>query len=158
MYFFVILENLFHWLFTWIYLVYWYVLLLFWLFLTLFSLASLLLCLLTLSLSINIKHLCLFFHSLPILTDLLKFRPTPFILSPQFIKFNKNLRPPLLFWPRVYLAPRSMIQCINYLRKKACWVLKHCFLTEMDHCPKTSYLTPLFFHMSQRLKNCMHSV
>ena len=42
---------------------------------TLFLLASLLVCLLTLRLSINIKHLCLFFHSLPILTDILKFRP-----------------------------------------------------------------------------------
>ena len=42
---------------------------------TLFLLASLLVCLLTLRLSINIKHLRLFFHSLPILTDFLKFRP-----------------------------------------------------------------------------------
>ena len=46
---------------------------------TLFLLASLRVCLLTLRLSINIKHLCLFFHLLPILTD--------------FLKFNKNLRP-----------------------------------------------------------------
>ena len=36
---------------------------------TLFLLASLLAHLLNLRLSINIKHLCLFFHSLPILTD-----------------------------------------------------------------------------------------
>ena len=36
---------------------------------TSFLLASLFDCLLTLRLSINIKHLCLFFHSLPILTD-----------------------------------------------------------------------------------------
>ena len=40
---------------------------------TLFLLTSVLACLLTLRLSINIKHLCLFFHSLPILTDILKF-------------------------------------------------------------------------------------
>ena len=45
---------------------------------TLFLLASLLVCLLTLRLSINIKHLRLFFHSLPILTDFLKFRPRGF--------------------------------------------------------------------------------
>ena len=36
---------------------------------TLFLLASLLVCLLTLRLRISIKHFCLFFHSLPILTD-----------------------------------------------------------------------------------------
>ena len=44
---------------------------------TLFLLASLLVCLVTLRSSINIKHLCLFFHSLPILTDFMKFRPPP---------------------------------------------------------------------------------
>ena len=58
---------------------------------TLFLLASLLVCLLTLRLNINIKHLCLFFHSLLILTDFLKFRHPP----PLFIKFNKNLRHPI---------------------------------------------------------------
>ena len=64
---------------------------------TLFLLALLLVCLLTLRLSINIKHLCLFFHSLPILTDFLKFQPPPpFILTPPpFIEFNKNLRLPV---------------------------------------------------------------
>ena len=40
---------------------------------TLFLLASLPVCLLTLRLSINVKHLCHFFHSLLILTDILKF-------------------------------------------------------------------------------------
>ena len=69
-------------------------LIIFWLFLTLFLLASLLVCLLTLSLSINIKNLCLFFHSLPISADFQKFRPH------------------LLFWhprpPLVYQAPKSM--------------------------------------------------
>ena len=58
---------------------------------TLFLLASLLVCLLTLRLSINIKYLCLFFLSLPILMDILKFRPVP---SPPFIKLNKD--PPTL--------------------------------------------------------------
>ena len=38
-----------------------------------FLLASLHVCLLTLRLNINIKHLFLFFHPLPILTDILKF-------------------------------------------------------------------------------------
>ena len=65
---------------------------------TLFLQVSLLVCLLTLRSSINIKHLCLFFHSLPILTDFFKIPtppppPDPFILTPTFIKFN-NLRPP----------------------------------------------------------------
>ena len=41
---------------------------------TFFLLASVLVCLLTLRLSINIKH-CLIFHSLPILTNFLKFQP-----------------------------------------------------------------------------------
>ena len=49
---------------------------------TSFLMASLFDCLLTLRLSINIKHLCLFFHSLPILTDFLKFHPPP----PPFIR------------------------------------------------------------------------
>ena len=60
---------------------------------TLFLVASLLVCLLTLRLIISIKHLCLFFHSLPILTDTLKFRPP----SPPFIKFNKDFQPPVHF-------------------------------------------------------------
>ena len=59
---------------------------------TLFLLASLLVCLLTLRLSINIKHLRLFFHLLAILTDFLKFQPPP-----PFIKFNKNLQASRLF-------------------------------------------------------------
>ena len=58
---------------------------------TLFLLASLLVCLPTLRLSINVKHLCLFFHSLPILTDFLKLH------TPPFIKYNKNLRTPIYF-------------------------------------------------------------
>ena len=57
---------------------------------TLFLLASFLVRLLTLRLSISVKHLCLFFHSLPILTDFFEI-PTP---PPPFIKYNKNLRPP----------------------------------------------------------------
>ena len=68
-------------------------LLVFWLLLTLFLLASLLVRLLTLSLSINIKHLCLFFHSLPILTDFFKFWPSP---PPSYfdppLPFIKHLR------------------------------------------------------------------
>ena len=57
---------------------------------TLFSLASLLVYLLTLRLSINIQHLGLFFHSLAILTDFLKFHPVPplNLTPPPFIKFN----------------------------------------------------------------------
>ena len=50
-------------------------------------------CLPTLRLSISIKHLCLFFHWLPILMDILKFWPP----SPPFIKFNKDLWPPVYF-------------------------------------------------------------
>ena len=63
---------------------------------TLFLLASLLVCLLFLRLSVNIKHICLFFHSLLVLTDFLKFQP-PFILTPlpPLTKFLKNLHTPL---------------------------------------------------------------
>ena len=57
---------------------------------TLFLLSSLLVCLLTLRLSINIKHLCLYFHSLPTLTDFLKFQNS----NPPVFKFHKNLRLP----------------------------------------------------------------
>ena len=63
---------------------------------TLFLLASLIVCLLTLRLSSNIKHLCLFFHSLLILTDILKFQLPRLLNStgisePPVIKFNKDL-------------------------------------------------------------------
>ena len=75
---------------------------------TLFLLASLLVCLLTLRLNINIKHLCPFSKSLPILLDFLKFQPSapPFILTLPFIKFKKNLRPrePHLLWPPCLLG------------------------------------------------------
>ena len=46
---------------------------------TLLLQVSLLVCLLTLRLNIKIKHLCLFFHSLPILTDFSK--PPPLLLN-----------------------------------------------------------------------------
>ena len=85
----------------------------FWLLLTLFLLASLLICLHTWSLSINIKHFCFFFDSLPILADFLKFRPplSHLFWPHPFIKFNKNSPDPSphpLSWPlRVYWAPKS---------------------------------------------------
>ena len=80
-------------------------LILFWLLLTLFLLALLLICLLILSLTINIKHLCLFFHSLPILTDILKFRPSLppvyrislYVQSPCSNAGKYGLEKPLLF-------------------------------------------------------------
>ena len=77
---------------------------------TLFLLASILVCLFTLRLSINVKYICLFFHSLPILKDFLKSRPLPpppvyFDLPPSpFIKFNKNLQLPTPF----ILTPRLL--------------------------------------------------
>ena len=60
---------------------------------TLFLQASLLVYLLTLRSSINIKHLCLFFYSLPILPDFLKFQPPPpFMLTPPFlIRVKKDI-------------------------------------------------------------------
>ena len=61
---------------------------------SLFLLASLVVCLLTLRLSINIKYLCLFFHSLPILTDILKFRPPSLLLN-----LTKIFDPPVYFDP-----------------------------------------------------------
>ena len=65
-----------------------------------FLLASLLVCLLTLRLSINIKHLCLFFHSLPILTDFLKFLPLPpFLLTLHLLNLTKIANPPFYFDP-----------------------------------------------------------
>ena len=49
---------------------------------TLFLLASLLVCLLTLRLSINYKHLCMFFNSLPILTDFFEIPTLPVYFDP----------------------------------------------------------------------------
>ena len=60
---------------------------------TLFLLALLLVCLLDLRLSIDIKHLCLFF----LITNIngyFEIPTPPFILIPPFIKFNKDLHPP----------------------------------------------------------------
>ena len=71
---------------------------------TLFLLASRLVCLLTLRLSINVKYLCLFFHSLPILTDFLKFDP------PRLSNITKISNPP----PPIYFDP----PCIRHLRVK----------------------------------------
>ena len=69
---------------------------------TLFLLASLLVCLLSLRLSINVKYLCLFCHSLLILTDILKFWPPP---------------PPLpdLFWLPPFMSHlRVLLICDSY--------------------------------------------
>ena len=75
---------------------------------TFFLLASLLVCLLTLRLSINIKHLCLLFHSLRILTDFVKFwPPLPFILTPRLLNLTKISDPHVYFDPIVYEAPKS---------------------------------------------------
>ena len=71
---------------------------------TLFLQASLLVCLLTLRSSINIKHLCLFFHSLPILTDSLKFRPPP---PPRLLNLTEISDPLVYFEPPVYKALKS---------------------------------------------------
>ena len=79
-------------------------LILFWLLLNLFLLAPLLVCLLTLSLSINIKHLCLFFHSLLILTNFLKFWPPciyfyhPHPPPPCLLNLTKISDPPLFYF------------------------------------------------------------
>ena len=86
---------------------------------TLFLLTSLLVCLLTLRLSINIKHLCLFFHSLPILTDILELRP-PIYFELPFIKFNKDLQPPVYFdnttLPLHPTPPPHFLPFIKHLR------------------------------------------
>ena len=71
---------------------------------TLFLLALLLVC------------LCLFFHSLPILTNILKFRPpTIYFDSLSFIKFNKDLQP-LVYFYLVYFIPPSPPLFISHLR------------------------------------------
>ena len=103
-------------------------LILFWSLLTLFLLASLLICLLNLSLGINIKRLCLFFHLLLILTDFLSFwppNPIYFDNSPPppspFIKFNKNLRS----LPSFYFDP-TFIRHLRVIElKEFNWLCKH---------------------------------
>ena len=72
---------------------------------TLFLLASLLVCLLTLRLSINIKHLCLLFHLLPILTDFFKFRTPP----PRLLNLSKIYDPPPPPTPFILIPPPPLL-------------------------------------------------
>ena len=74
---------------------------------TLFLIASLLACLLTLRLSIIIKHLCLCLHSLPTLTDILKFRPSRLLNLTKISDLLFILAPPPPPPAPVYLAPKS---------------------------------------------------
>ena len=75
---------------------------------TLFLLASLLVCLLTLRLSINIKHLCLFFSFIADIKGYFAI-PTPpprlVYFDPPVIKFNKDLQPPPPPPPPFILTP-----------------------------------------------------
>ena len=111
---------------------------------TLFLQASLLACLLTLRSSINIKHLCLFFHSLPILTDFLKFQPppSPFIYfdpppppppprllnltkisDPPFIRHLRVLSLAFIYFHLLLLAFIYFYLCVLcvFKKKKMCW-------------------------------------
>ena len=66
---------------------------------SLFLLASILIFLLTLRLTINFKHLYLFFHSLPLLMDVLKFWRCPFILTPPgLLNLTKISDPPPIYF------------------------------------------------------------
>ena len=80
---------------------------------TLFLLASLLVCLLSLRLSINIKHLYLFFHLFPLFEDF--FQLPPFILTPPFIKVNKNLRAPAKFLKYVWSFYKIIHERVNQM-------------------------------------------
>ena len=80
---------------------------------TLSLLASLLLCLLTLRLSISVKHFCLFFHSLPILTGFFKFRPPPpFILTPCLLNLTK-ISDPIVYFDPPFIRYLRVIRQIN---------------------------------------------
>ena len=83
-----------------IYLVYWYVWYSFDYYLVLTSFTS---CLLT---YFKIEHqyqtLMSLFSFITNINGYFKIPTSPFILSPPFIKFNKDLQPPSLFWPPVY--------------------------------------------------------
>ena len=79
-------------------------------------LASLFVCLPTLSLSINIKHICPFFHLLPILTDFLKFRPSIYFEPPRLLNLTKISDSPS------YLTPLFIkhLRVKKELKKKSC--------------------------------------
>ena len=135
---------------------------------TLFLLASLLVRLLTLRLSINTKHLCLFFHSLQILTDFLKFRPpSPIYFDPPFIKFRRNLRTPSPPFTTTPLFIRHLRLYI-YMKKKApkqkksLVCITKCFLWKRQYVGKSEIPfhirlnNPFWYKNQNAIEACKH--
>ena len=85
----------------------------------------------------------IFFHSLPILTDLFKFRsPPPFILTPLFIKFNKNLQPPLPFILNPPFIRHLRVSCQHFLCMLKAGQPKMAKLYMTFNCSKPTMETP----------------
>ena len=91
---------------------------------TLFLLVSLLVCLLTLRLSTNIKHLCLFFHPLPILTDILKSPPPP--TPHRLLNLTKISHPLRLFWPPFFIGHLRVTWKRSQFDWNS-WIEKYCY-------------------------------
>ena len=95
----VILENFFDWLFTYIYLVYWYI----WYSFDYYVVLTNFTCLFVyFNIEHNSKHSCLSFHSVSILTDILKLWPLSRLLNlTKISNLSVYFDPPFIRYLRV---------------------------------------------------------
>ena len=100
-----------------------------------------LVCLLTLRLSINIKHLCFFFYSLPMLIDFLKFRlPSVYFDLPprRLLNLTKISNPPFYFDPPPFIRHLR----VSFLRSLGHELRGLIFIFKMGHFCSVAFIEP----------------
>ena len=123
---------------------------------TLFLLASLLVCLLILRLSINIKHLCIFWNSVS--------HPFPpvYFDFPLLIKINKDLRspppppPPFILTPYHTVFSRGGMSTMALIAQQYGSIFFCLFVCFNFHCNKISLfrITPCQFFVNVIFTSC----